>query len=202
MIQKSPQKETVGHALGTVTECSTALVRFCSECCKESDDTLWSKSLRKRFCPTCAEVALVSMLDASKGGNVRGVTEDHRFEMVDELSRVRAALAPKREDLFRGDDGCLVECINALLELDDADALVPHGLGKGSHAYILLTAAATRLAARAAPLSTDPSPSSRDESFCDPSLNNSDEPTFSPGEALLDRYFPSLNQSSSKGGAA
>ncbi len=51
-----------------------------------------------------------------------------------------------RIDDFNGDNAHLVSCINALLDLDDAKALVPHGLGKGSHAYRLLTAAAARLA--------------------------------------------------------
>lgn len=51
--------------------------------------------LRKRFCFSCAEVALVEMLDASKGGNVRGVTEDHRFVMCDELKEVRTIAAAK-----------------------------------------------------------------------------------------------------------
>lgn len=50
-----------------------------------------------------------------------------------------------RIDDFGGDNAHLVECINALLDLDDAKALVPHGLGKGSHAYRLLNAAAHRL---------------------------------------------------------
>lgn len=51
-----------------------------------------------------------------------------------------------RTDDFQGDNAHLVECINALLDMDDAKALVPHGLGKGSHAYRLLNAAAHRIA--------------------------------------------------------
>lgn len=50
-----------------------------------------------------------------------------------------------RTDDFQGDNAHLVECINALLDLDDDKALVPHGLGKGSHAYRMLTAAYHRL---------------------------------------------------------
>lgn len=55
-----------------------------------------------------------------------------------------------RIDDFDGDDAHLISCIDALLDLDDAKALVPHGLGKGSHAYRLLTAASARLAALSA----------------------------------------------------
>ncbi len=70
-----------------------ALIRFCSQCNAEcTGRTFWSSSLRGRFCFTCAEVRLVEILDASKGGNVRGITEDHRFFMVGELAEVRAAL--------------------------------------------------------------------------------------------------------------
>jgi len=50
-----------------------------------------------------------------------------------------------REDDFKGDTPHLIECIDALLDLDDAKALVPHGLGKGSHAYRLLCAARNHL---------------------------------------------------------
>ncbi len=53
-----------------------------------------------------------------------------------------------RDDDFRGDNAKLISCIDALLDLDDAKALVPNGLGgSGSHAYRLLVAARQRLAA-------------------------------------------------------
>lgn len=32
-------------------------------------------------------------LDASKGGNVRGVTEDHRYEMANSLAAILSALS-------------------------------------------------------------------------------------------------------------
>lgn len=54
-----------------------------------------------------------------------------------------------RADDFRGDDTRLIASIDALLDLDDAKALVPHGLGgRGAHAYRLLCAARHRLAFR------------------------------------------------------
>ena len=31
-------------------------------------------------------------LDASKGGNVRGITEDHRYQMVKSLNAIRSVL--------------------------------------------------------------------------------------------------------------
>lgn len=31
-------------------------------------------------------------LEASKGGNVRGITEDHRYEMMETLQAIRSAL--------------------------------------------------------------------------------------------------------------
>jgi len=31
-------------------------------------------------------------LDASKGGNVRGITEDHRYQMVKSLTAIRSVL--------------------------------------------------------------------------------------------------------------
>jgi hypothetical protein len=31
-------------------------------------------------------------LEASKGGNVRGITEDHRYEMVKSLTAIRSVL--------------------------------------------------------------------------------------------------------------
>ena len=35
-------------------------------------------------------------LDASKGGNVRGITEDHRYQMARSLAAIRSVLsAPK-----------------------------------------------------------------------------------------------------------
>lgn len=55
-----------------------------------------------------------------------------------------------RIDDFQGENSHLVECINALLDMDDAKALVPHGLGKGSHAYRMLTAASHRLSSATA----------------------------------------------------
>ncbi len=51
-----------------------------------------------------------------------------------------------REDDFDGDNARLISSIDALLDLDDAKALVPHGLGgRGAHAYRLLVAARHRL---------------------------------------------------------
>lgn len=50
-------------------------------------------------------------------------------------------------DNFKGDNAKLVECINALLELDASGNLAPHGIG-GS-ARPLLEASASRLAALA-----------------------------------------------------
>jgi hypothetical protein len=47
------------------------------------------------------------------------------------------------EDSFRGDDAKLISCIEALIHLNDAGALVPHGIG--GHARELLSAAAVRL---------------------------------------------------------
>lgn len=37
--------------------------------------------------PSYTTAELRQMLAASKGGNVRGVTEDHRYEMADEIDR-------------------------------------------------------------------------------------------------------------------
>lgn len=47
------------------------------------------------------------------------------------------------KDEFRGDDKSLIENIKALLDLDAAGVLVPHGIG--GHARTLLGAAAVRL---------------------------------------------------------
>jgi len=46
-------------------------------------------------------------------------------------------------DDFRGDDAQLISCIKALISMNDAGALVPHGIG--GHARALLSAAAVRL---------------------------------------------------------
>lgn len=55
-----------------------------------------------------------------------------------------------REDDFEGDNARLISSIDALLDLDDAKALVPHGLGgRGAHAYRLLVAARARLSSAA-----------------------------------------------------
>lgn len=54
-------------------------------------------------------------------------------------------LEANRPDDFDGDNAHLIACIDALLDLDDAKALVPNGLGKGSHAYRLLSAARHRI---------------------------------------------------------
>ncbi len=51
-------------------------------------------------------------------------------------------------DEFRGDDAHLIRSIEALIELNDEGALVPHGIG--GHARALLSAAAVRLAAQSA----------------------------------------------------
>lgn len=51
-------------------------------------------------------------------------------------------------DTFNGDNARLIESINALLELDAAGSLVPHGIG--GHARQLLSAAAARLTASTA----------------------------------------------------
>lgn len=50
-----------------------------------------------------------------------------------------------RADDFNGDNAHLVRSIDALLDLADAKALVPHGMDKGSHAYRLLVASRHRL---------------------------------------------------------
>lgn len=55
---------------------------------------------------------------------------------------------------FRGDDAQLIASINALIELSDEGALVPHGLG--GHARGLLSAAASRLARASLPTSGVP----------------------------------------------
>lgn len=47
------------------------------------------------------------------------------------------------KDDFRGDNEHLRESIKALIELDDDNALVPHGIG--SHARILLASCYHRL---------------------------------------------------------
>lgn len=49
--------------------------------------------LAARPVETLNAAELESLLDASKGGNVRGITEDHRFEMADRLHALRAASA-------------------------------------------------------------------------------------------------------------
>lgn len=51
----------------------------------------------------------------------------------------------KITDDFNGDTPRLIECIKALIEMNDAGVLVPHGIG--GHARGLLSAAAVRLAA-------------------------------------------------------
>jgi hypothetical protein len=56
-------------------------------------------------------------------------------------------------DTFRGDNAHLVQSIEALLELNTAEALWPHGIG--GHAAALLASAAVRLSApQAGPAST------------------------------------------------
>lgn len=52
-------------------------------------------------------------------------------------------------DEFKGDNAKLVSCINALLSMDAAGALVPNGIG--GHARRLLAAAAHRIATPEAP---------------------------------------------------
>lgn len=47
------------------------------------------------------------------------------------------------EDTFRGNDERLCQCIEALIKLNDEDALVPHGVG--GHAREMLVAAYHRL---------------------------------------------------------
>lgn len=37
------------------------------------------------------EQELLWLLEGSKGGNIRGITEDHRFQFADELHAIRAA---------------------------------------------------------------------------------------------------------------
>ncbi|WP_199855917.1 hypothetical protein [Burkholderia metallica] len=54
-------------------------------------------------------------------------------------------------DDFRGDDAALVRSIQALIDLNDSGALVPHGIG--GHARGMLSAAAVRLTSRE-PLTT------------------------------------------------
>ena len=52
------------------------------------------------------------------------------------------------EDSFRGSDDKLISCIESLIYMNDAGALVPHGIG--GHARTLLSAAAVRLNAHLA----------------------------------------------------
>lgn len=47
-------------------------------------------------------------------------------------------------DTFKGDNAKLIECIAALLSLDEQGVLKPHGVG--AHARVLMSAAAARLA--------------------------------------------------------
>lgn len=47
------------------------------------------------------------------------------------------------EDTFRGDNNLLRDCIKSLIELNDQNALVPHGIG--GHARTLLAACYHRL---------------------------------------------------------
>ncbi|AFN39101.1 hypothetical protein G167_gp53 [Burkholderia phage BcepMigl] len=49
------------------------------------------------------------------------------------------------KDEFGGDNALLVTCIKALLDLDAAGVLVPHGVG--GHARVMLAAAGARIAA-------------------------------------------------------
>lgn len=89
------------------------------------------------------------------GQAVRDALERIDDFMVEEIMNDQSD-APHRADDFNGDTEHLVDCIDALLDLDDAKALVPHGLGgKGSHAYRLLCAARQRLAALANLAPTD-----------------------------------------------
>jgi hypothetical protein len=57
----------------------------------------------------------------------------------------RCAPAPGSaiRDTFRGDNKLLRECIKALIELNDSNSLVPHGIG--GHARTLLSACYRRL---------------------------------------------------------
>lgn len=55
------------------------------------------------------------------------------------------APAERGGDFGEGDNAHLIECIDALVSLNDSGALVPHGIG--GHARKLLLAAASRLAA-------------------------------------------------------
>jgi hypothetical protein len=61
-------------------------------------------------------------------------------------------------DGFNGDTPHLISCIQALLDLDAAKALAPHGIG--GHARALLTAAAARLATPIAAPAGQPATSS------------------------------------------
>lgn len=49
--------------------------------------------LAARPVETLNAAELEFLLDASKGGNVRGITEDHRFQMADLLHAMRSAQA-------------------------------------------------------------------------------------------------------------
>lgn len=55
-------------------------------------------------------------------------------------------------DDFKGDDAALVRSIEALISMNDAGALVPHGIG--GHARALLSAAAVRLSAASKPIAS------------------------------------------------
>jgi hypothetical protein len=58
--------------------------------------------------------------------------------------RAQPTAQAQAADLFRGDTASLIDSIQALLDLDAAGSLKPHGIG--GHARILLSAAAVRLA--------------------------------------------------------
>lgn len=85
----------------------------------------------------------------------QGVTAEDKMEridefMIEEIMTDRSG-EPHRADDFNGDTSHLIDCIDALLDLDDSKALVPHGVGgRGSHAYRLLCAARHRLSSTAA----------------------------------------------------
>lgn len=70
-----------------------------------------------------------------------------RRSVIERARELDATAAPVvvGEDGFDGDNAKLLECIDALLSLDAAGALAPHGIG--GHARALLKAAAARIKA-------------------------------------------------------
>ncbi len=87
---------------------------------------------------------IVAALSSAKQVDGESPRDDHNTNVDAEADGLEDELV----DTFRGDNALLVASIAALLHFERAGALIPHGLGgTGSHAYQLLSAAASRLAA-------------------------------------------------------